>query len=71
MYTDFTRKYYPDNSTELVEMMNSKLNDKPKYNLKDQVTLYSRTDINLGPDKIQPVAQNTSAKTVQSREIGK
>jgi len=70
MYTDFTRKYYTDNSNELVEIMNSKLNDKPKYNLKDQVTLYSRTDINLGPNQIQPAAQNTSAKTVQTREVG-
>jgi hypothetical protein len=70
MYTDFTRKYYPDNSNELVEIMNSKINDKPKYNLKDQVALYSRTDVNLAPGQTQS-AQNTSTKTVQSREIGK
>jgi len=70
MYTDFTRKYYPDNSSELVEIMNSKLNDKPSYNLKDQVTLYSKTDVTLVTGQAQ-TAQNTATKTVQSREIGK
>jgi len=70
MYTDFTRKYYPDNSDELVEMMNSKLNSKPTYNLKDQVAVYSRTDDTIGPGQAK-ATQNTATKTVQSREIGK
>jgi hypothetical protein len=70
MYADFTRKYYPDNSNKLVEMMNSKLNDKPTSNLKDQVALYSKTDITLDLSQTQSV-QNAATKTVQSREIGK
>jgi hypothetical protein len=70
MYTDFTRKYYPDNSDELVNMMNSKLNSKPTYNLKDQVALYSRINDTLGPGQAN-ATQNTATKTVQSREIGK
>ena len=70
MYTDFTRKYYPDNSDELVKRMNSDLKDKASYTLKDQVALYSKTNLNLVPGQAQS-AQNTATKTVQSREIGK
>ncbi len=70
MYTDFTLKYYPDNSNELVEIMNSKLNDKPDYDLKSRVELFSRKDDTLGPGQAK-ATQNTAAKTVQSREIGK
>jgi hypothetical protein len=70
MYSDFTLKYYPDNATELVENMNSKLNDKARYTLKDQVIFYSRTDDNYKIGSTT-AAQNTSTKTVQSREIGK
>ena len=70
MYTDFTRKYYPDNSNELVNNMNTNLIDKPSYNLKDQVEVYSRKNDKVGPG--QAVAsQNTATKTVQSREVGK
>ena len=70
MYTDFTLKYYPDNSEELVKMMNSKLNDKPDYDLKSRVELFSRKDDTIGPGQAK-ATQNTAAKAVQSREIGK
>jgi hypothetical protein len=70
MYTDFTLKYYPDNSNELVQIMNSKLNDKPDYDLKSLVELFSRKDDILGPAQAK-ATQNTATKTIQSREIGK
>jgi len=70
MYTDFTLKYYPDNSNELVQIMNSKLNDKPDYDLKSRVELFSRKDDILGPGQAK-ATQNTATKTIQSREIGK
>ena len=50
--------------------MNTNLIDKPSYNLKDQVEVYSRKNDKVGPG--QAVAsQNTATKTVQSREVGK
>jgi hypothetical protein len=70
MYTDFTRKYYPDNSVQLIEMMNSKLVDKPTNDLQQMVNLFSKVDTTYSVGKTR-TAQNTATKTVQSRDIGK